>query len=41
MIKDFREQILREKLKDRPNFKLIQKLQQLYDEASKSVSKKI
>jgi|TARA_R110002153_G_C13079419_1_gene474179 hypothetical protein len=41
MIKDLREQILREKLKDRPNFKLIQKLQQLYDEASKSVSKKI
>ena len=41
MIKDLREQILREKLKDRPNFKLIQKLQQLYDEASESVSKKI
>tara|TARA_B110000914_G_C15396790_1_gene415184 strand:- start:301 stop:426 length:126 start_codon:yes stop_codon:yes gene_type:complete len=41
MIKDLREQILREKLKDRPNCKLIQKLQQLYDEASKSVSKKI
>lgn len=30
------EQILKEKLKDKPNFKLIQKLQQLLDEEQKT-----
>jgi len=30
-----KEQILKEKLKDRPDYKLIQKLQQLFDAASK------
>tara|TARA_R110000796_G_scaffold56920_3_gene131688 strand:+ start:2046 stop:2186 length:141 start_codon:yes stop_codon:yes gene_type:complete len=28
-----KDQILKEKCKDRPNYKLIQKLQQLYDAA--------
>lgn len=32
------EQILKEKLRDRPNLKLIQKLQQLLDEEQKTKS---
>jgi|TARA_R110000803_G_scaffold99560_1_gene167633 hypothetical protein len=41
MIEHIREQILKEKLKDRPDSKLIQKLQQLFDAATKNSSKKI